>query len=130
MIMAETTGDLAWHALGQATRDHELAFVMDQVVQLAQHGALAGVSELVTERLRQVDLHGYTIAHDAARWGNGWLVMAALLRVTRTYADILEGGGDFSDAEEACREAGALLAAELDRLNVLMTPETPATVTT
>jgi hypothetical protein len=101
---------------------------MDNLVALAQHDALAGVSEVISERLDQVANHEYTIAHDAARWENGWLVMAALLRITSTYAGVLEGGSDYADAEEACREAAALLAAELDRLFVLLAPEPePAT---
>jgi len=70
---------------------------------LARHGALAGVAEIIAERRRQVELGD---GH-----GNGWL---------RGSLDAWLAVND--NGEHGLREAGALIAAEIDRESREETP--------
>jgi len=83
---------------------------------------LAGVAEIVRERLRQVEQLGYSAEHDD-RHDRGELVMAADSTLHASFADVAEGVAGYPECEEFYRQAGALLAAEMDRLIRMLTPE-------
>jgi hypothetical protein len=89
---------------------------------LTDHGALAGVAEIIRERRRQVQVLGRSAEHDDTEHTDGWLMHEAVRRVQNAGRRVAEGVGGAEDIEEACREAGALLAAEADRLFRMLTP--------
>jgi len=113
-------GDYAEHAL--AGRDPELAAAMDDLAALFEMGCLAGVAEIVRERRRQVVELGYTAEHDD-RCVLGELPMYAVARVLDLTRQWMDGTGSYAESEEACRQAGALLAAEIDRQIRLVTAQ-------
>jgi len=79
------------------TGEEVAAFSLD-LAYLARHGALAGVTEIIAERRRQLE--------QGDGYGNGWLrgsLGAWLLCPDWTRQDL--------------REAGALIAAEIDGLD-------------
>jgi hypothetical protein len=102
------TDDL-WHA-------HE------DIEWLAERGALAGVAEVIRERRRQVEVLSHPVEHDDARTA-GELVFRAVVKLFRVRRTRGEGTADVGSDEDALRKAGALAAAEIDRLNRMMTGE-------
>lgn len=112
-------GDAARKALDSASPDWDLVVAMDRLAWLAGKGMLAGVDEIMRERLRQEAL-GYTVSHDDEQHADAWLVTEAFRRVRVMVHDVAEGIATYPEAEKALREAGALLAAEIDRLNRML----------
>lgn len=94
----------------------ELKAVWDDIAYLHQAGALAGVTEVIRERRRQVE-HGYTPQYD-----NDTAAYGGLVHLVRHWAGEVinsrrEGIADIGSDEDGLRQAGALAAAEIDRLN-------------
>lgn len=116
-------GDRALGELNRLLRDTDLGIAMDDLVFLRDSGALAGVAEIIRERRRQVEAKGRTLEHDARAHSDGWLVSSARCRLAVLDMETRDGTAGYPEAEEALRKAGALLAAEIDRLNRLVTPE-------
>ena len=102
--------------------ESDLEVARDDLGWLDEHGALAGVAEIIRERRRQIELYDWTVEHDDQH-AQGWLIMGALARVTQLYSEILDGTAGYPEAEAAMREAGAMFAAETDRINRMLTPE-------
>lgn len=98
-----------------------VAVACDDLARLADFGALDGVAEIVRERVRQVEALGHTPGHDDGHH-DGWLMHEAIARLLSAGRRVAEGVSGAEDIEEACREAGALLAAEADRLFRVLTP--------
>lgn len=92
---------------------------------LRTRGALAGVAEVVRERRRQIEQLGYTVAHDDTEHGDGWLMGAANDRLADMLIDVGTGVAGYPECEQALRQAGALAAAEIDRLNRMLAAEEP-----
>lgn len=111
-------GDQAAIAL-RDPRDPGLAVAMDDLVALEAHGALAGVAEILRERRRQIEAKGYTARHDDSLDGQELIAEASnrLAELTRQQA---EGTAGYPEYDTAYRQAGALLAAEIDRLGRMM----------
>jgi hypothetical protein len=101
---------------------HELETAADDLAWLYQQGALAGVSEIIRERRRQIEGRKYTLAHDQ-RQDNGWLMHEAGLRIIEVEGEMLSGAAGYPEIEDALRTSGALAAAEIDRLIGALTPE-------
>jgi hypothetical protein len=112
-------GSAARQALAADSPDEDLLTALDTIVHLAHYDALEGVTAISSERLRQVVHHGYTRTADEAR-DRGWLPMEGVRRVIAAYCAILDGSGDWVTALDAMRQAGALFAAETDRLSDLL----------
>lgn len=93
---------------------------------LSDHGALAGVHEIIRERRRQVEL-GYDAYHDDVHEGSElvYMAQARLHDVTFTRS---EGTADAGSDEHDLRQAGALAAAEIDRLQRMLAPPEKVTV--
>jgi len=91
----------------------------DDLAWLHEHGALAGVAEVIRERRRQIEAIGWTPELDDAQ-AYGSLATKAATRVNKLRAARRDGTADIGSDEEHLREAGALLAAEIDRLNRLV----------
>jgi hypothetical protein len=81
------------------------------LVWLDDHGAMGGVAEILRERRRQIEVKGYDAAHDDSQ-DAGAMIMQAEHRLRVTRARICDG----VPVVLAFRQAGALLAAEMDRL--------------
>lgn len=96
----------------------EMTQVIADVMYLASNGALAGVAEVVHERRRQLE-KGWTVRGDDAL-KKGWLVAEGMLRSAMAWAHACRGTGGYPEVEEGLREAAALYAAEIDRLNRMM----------
>jgi hypothetical protein len=105
------------------SRSPDVAVACDDLARLADFGAMAGVAEIIRERLRQVDPCGYDAAHDTLH-GDGWLMHEAVRRVENAGQRVTEGIDGAEGIEEGCRQGGALLAAEMDRLLLMLTPGT------
>ena len=112
-------------AHGQELRPEDSAAYREAVTDLrwlTANEAMAGVAEIVRERRRQVEAKGYDAGHDDSEHTDGWLMHEAVRLVQNAGRRVAEGVGGAEDIEEACREAGALLAAEADRLFRMLTP--------
>jgi hypothetical protein len=121
--LARLTGlpvDLAYEAL-KGGRDPELAAAMDDLAALHAAGALAGVAETLRERRRQVEALGYTPEHDD-RHDDGSLAADARFRLGHLLQSRVDGTSDIAGDEDKLRTASALAAAEIDRLNRMVTP--------
>jgi hypothetical protein len=114
-------GDLAFEAL-KGARDPALAVAMDDLAALHADGALAGVAEVIRERRRQIEVLNYAAEHDDSVHGDGWLMHFAINRLQLAGRRVSEGTDGPEEVEEGCRQAGALAAAEIDRLIRMMTP--------
>lgn len=90
---------------------------------LAEHGALAGVAEILCERRRQIERLGYTVERDEREHEDGFLVSEASAATTSAIVGVVEGISGPADVEHDLRQAGALCAAEIDRLNRMLTPD-------
>jgi hypothetical protein len=100
----------------------ELKAVWDDLAYLHQQGALAGVAEVIRERRRQIE-HGYTPEYDSHIAAEGSLVHLARHWAGEVIGTRRAGVADVGSDEEGLRQAGALAAAEIDRLNRLATGE-------
>lgn len=114
-----------WH--GGERISAEIVEAIGSIGYLAQHGALAGVAAVIRERRRQIEDKGHTVEHDDGH-ADGWLSDGAArsrlsgLRSSRAELDgrvevLVSGVNGPGFDEEMLREAGALCAAEIDRLN-------------
>lgn len=92
----------------QAVRD--LAWLED-------HDAVTGVAAVIAERRRQVEQLGYDAAHDREHHADGWLLGEAMQRAAVAgYMARHDPVPDVISTRQEAAEAGALLAAEIDRL--------------
>lgn len=105
------------------SRDPDVAVACDDLARLWDFGAMAGVAEIVRERVRQVEALGHTPEHDSEHRGDGWLLREALVKLGAVWARVADGTAGYPECEEAFRQAGALLAAEMDRLVRDLTPD-------
>ena len=87
------------------------------IAWLEKHGAVTGVAAVAAERRRQIE-KGYTPEHDADEHDDGWLGWQAGTRgVLGSY--MVQMPFDTSVAADAIplfAEAGAMAAAEIDRI--------------
>jgi hypothetical protein len=88
----------------------------NDLVWLANHGALAGVAALLQERRRQIETLGYRLEHDSSAHADGML-----LHMARKYlvdlAVARDKGRTYVESENGLGKGGALVAAEIDRLS-------------
>jgi hypothetical protein len=95
-----------------------------------------GVQRIATERVRQIEDEGYTDEHDEAHRfsdGSGHLAMAAVAYAVASYGSAVDAakfwpwrdGFKPKDRMANLTRAGALIAAELDRLLAADESETP-----
>ncbi len=85
-----------------------------------------GIERIAEERKQQLHKHGYTKAHDVREHSDGALITAALYALTMNKKYEQAGFDDFESAIfekyeqkrmiDALAVAGALIAAEIDRL--------------
>lgn len=99
--------------------------VVDDLNYLEEHGALAGVAEVIRERRRQIEQLGYTVAHDGTEHDDGSLVIRAGRQCSAVVQGVLTTSEGPEFVEEKMRQAGALAAAEIDRLSRLLAPDDP-----
>lgn len=99
----------------------EVAAACDDLARLADFGALRGVAEILRERLRQVEKLGLTPEHDDG-FPRDLASMASLL-LARVNVTRQQGTADIGSDEESLRQAGALAAAEMDRMYRLVTEQ-------
>jgi hypothetical protein len=83
------------------------AGAQDDLVWLSEHGALTGAAEILRERRRQVEALGHIAEHDDA------LVRDQLVQMAEGRLSVMLFGARH---DHLLYEAGALLAAEIDRL--------------
>jgi hypothetical protein len=125
-LREQAEGVLAgWLALvvgPEPDRDADLAAAMDDLADLHAAGALAGVAEILRERRRQIEVLNYAVTHDDSEHGDGWLVHFAVSRLQLAGRRVAEGSDGPEEVEEGCRQAGALAAAEIDRLIRMVKP--------
>lgn len=83
-----------------------------------------GIDLINEERKEQIDKHGFTSAHDKKSNSNGQLAEAAVFAITKDPYHFPENWDEswynkLSNKKgiEALKIAGALIAAEIDRLN-------------
>jgi hypothetical protein len=96
--------------------DPEVAAACDDLAWLAERGALAGVSEIIRERRRQIE-HGFTPQYDSDTAADGGLVHQVRHWAGEVIGSRRAGVADIGSDEDGLRQAGALAAAEIDRLN-------------
>lgn len=109
-------GDQAEIAL-RGPRDPALAVAMDDLVALEAYGALSGVAEVLRERRIQVAEKGHTVESDDEHEG-----LELITEASNCLASIGDDSG-WPEYEKAYREAGALLAAEIDRLGRMLSQD-------
>lgn len=89
------------------------------IAWLEKHGAVDGVAAIVAERRRQIE-NGFTVEHDREH-DDGWLGWQAGTRgVLGSY--MVQHDPVKADAIPEFAEAGALAAAEIDRLMAFLKP--------
>ena len=98
-----------------STRDRTAQAQAD-LAWLERHGAVEGVAAIVAERRKQVEVLGYTPAHDAAQHEDGWLGWQAGSRAVVAQYMVAHDPKGNKDSSDEFAEAGALAAAEIDRL--------------
>jgi hypothetical protein len=86
---------------------------------LAGNGALDGVAEVLRERRRQIAEKGYTSEHDDQEHEDGGLMSMVVMRAAGTVSRAADGRDGPAECERSMAEAGALAAAEIDRLQRL-----------
>jgi hypothetical protein len=85
------------------------------IAWLEQHGAVAGVAAVVAERRFQIEQRGYDVQHDRDEHDEGWLGwQAGVKSVLGSY--MTQNDPVKADALPLFAEAGAMAAAEIDRL--------------
>jgi hypothetical protein len=92
----------------------ELKAAWDDLAYLHQVGALDGVAEIIRERRRQIERLSYTPEHDDRFPGS--LVAIAEGRLSDVLLTRRDGTADIGSDEDHLRKAGALAAAEIDRI--------------
>lgn len=93
------------------------------IAWLERHGAVTGVAAVVAERRRQIE-KGYTPEHDRDEHDDGWLGWQAGTRgVLGSY--MVQHDPVTGDAMPEFAEAGAMAAAEIDRLAAFLRPLIP-----
>lgn len=85
---------------------------------LADHGALAGVAEILLERKRQISI-GHTPEGDQVAIRSE-LVHLASRKLRDMMLGIRLGTIGYPESEAALKQAAALCAAEIDRLNTMI----------
>lgn len=88
----------------------------DDLAWLADHGALGGVAEILRERRRQVEALRHTPEADDRNGEDGWMATRARFELGRMLHSRVNGTADPATDEESLRKAGALCAAEMTRL--------------
>jgi hypothetical protein len=101
------------------------AQVVDDLNYLESRGALTGVAEVIRERRRQIEQLGLIPEHDRQERSDGGLVDLAFVRLTDTSYNRHGGISDVKSDERDMAQAGALCAAEIDRLSRLLEPGDP-----
>lgn len=100
---------------------YRMSPVLDDLDYLHEHGALAGVGEIIRARRQQIE-QGHTTESDRREYADGRLLMI----VTGAFAgcEIARKDGTTSPAEDEVNiaAAAALAAAEIDRLNAEFSP--------
>jgi hypothetical protein len=99
--------------------------VVDDLNYLEEHGALAGVAEVIRERRWQIEQLGYDADHDSGCHADGGLVHHAAVQLGFAQVERVSGTADPASDESRMRKAGALAAAEIDRLGRLLAPDDP-----
>lgn len=103
-----------WHGGERITA--EITEAIGSIGYLAQHGALAGAAAVIRERRRQIEDKGHTVEHDDQHT-DGWLPDGAgRERLSGLRYNRVQGPSMPEFEEAMLREAGALCAAEIDRL--------------
>ena len=110
---------------------------MTDAEAIHQAGQTSGVDLIAVERQRQVEREGWTTEHDAMHAGGELACAAAcyaLAPIWREHSDFLlhlwpwDGAWWKPTPDDRVRElvkAGALIAAEIDRLQIAATPAAP-----
>lgn len=94
---------------------------------------MTGIELIAKERQEQIEKHGWTLEHDREHSSGQMAKLAATLSVYHTDAVVLESGDSIpddwnlikkviGDSVKALTIAGALIAAEIDRLNYTEQP--------
>jgi hypothetical protein len=98
-------------------KEHRDAFVQadNDLFWLSEHGALAGVAAIIRERRRQIERLGWTAEHDDAH-ADGALAETAYRCLEEMFDDRESGRAGPGDDDRRLRSAGALAAAEIDRI--------------
>jgi hypothetical protein len=99
--------------------DLEVAVACDDLARLADFGALAGVAEVIRERLRQVGAKRHDPASDD-QLVHGELATEAVIQLNQLRVSRRRGLADIGSDEAHLRQAAALCAAEIDRLNRML----------
>jgi hypothetical protein len=94
-----------------------MSTVYDDLDWLREHDALTGVAEIIRERRRQIEQLGWTLGHDRERHANGLIAGYARAELSGLQATRNDGLADPASDEVHLAKAGALAAAEIDRLN-------------
>jgi hypothetical protein len=111
----------AWLTPGEYRQMHE------NLHWLEGRHALAGIAEVIRQRRFQIE-QGHTPAHDREAHDDGALVQMAAGRLSDLSDSRLDGLADPATDEMTLAQAGALAAAEIDRLTEFDPPEPePAT---
>lgn len=98
----------------------EFAIARSDLSWLAQHGALAGVAEILRERRHQIEDHGWTPAHDREQHEDSWLVHRAQQEAMSAHVGLADGFYGPADVERHMARSAATAAAEIDRLQELV----------
>lgn len=102
-----------------AADDREYRRAITDLTYLANEGALAGVAEVIRERRRQIEEEGYTPQHDSEHHPDGFLISEADSRTAAAIVQTAEGIIGPHETGVLMAQAGALAAAEIDRLETL-----------
>jgi hypothetical protein len=89
---------------------------------LAAHGMLDGVAGILRERREQAEKLCYDARHDD-RHENGWLIAEAAHRLVALMAGMLDGEAGWPEVLDQLAKAGALCAAETDRVDRMLITE-------
>jgi hypothetical protein len=89
---------------------------MRDLMYLDDNGALTGAAEIIRERRRQIEHKGYTPEHDQRNHADGKLANMVADSVAAVIVERLEGLSGPPADQSGLAEAGAMAAAEIDRL--------------
>jgi hypothetical protein len=100
------------------SKEHRDAFVQagSDLLWLSEHGALGGVACILAERRRQIEKLGWTPERDD-RHQDGGLAMTASRCLDEMFGARESGRDEQAADSRLLRSAGALAAAEIDRLS-------------
>lgn len=93
-----------------------MATVYDDLDWLRENGALAGVAEIIRERRRQIESKSYSVAHDRVHHADGGLPGMVVKNSAEAFGHALAGLYGPPEVERQMAKAGAVAAAEIDRL--------------